>query len=285
MRPLNRLLRIASNMPANNKNISQTLKFLKSRIKFKPEIGIILGSGFGDVTNIIKEAQAISYHKIVNFPVSTVKGHKGNLVFGRIANKPVVIMQGRVHYYEGYSMNEVIFPVSVMAGLGIKTLIITTSVGGINKRFRKGDFMLIKDHINLLPENPLRGKRKDVFIDMCDAYDKKLQNIAINAGKGIGQRIHKGVLAALQGPSYETPAEINMLKRLGADAVCMSTVPEVIMARYLGIKVLGIALISNMAAGISSKPLSHAEVVQAGKERAKTAVLLIEGIIKIISCL
>jgi purine-nucleoside phosphorylase len=261
-------------MPAIDKRISKTLIYLKSRIKLKPEIGIILGSGFGDVTNIIKEAQAISYHKIVNFPVSTVKGHKGNLVFGRIANKPVVIMQGRVHYYEGYSMNEVIFPVRVMAGLGIKTLIITTSVGGINKRFRKGDFMLIKDHINLLPENPLRGKRKDVFIDMCDAYDKKA------ADAFTPECFHKGVLAALQGPSYETPAEINMLKRLGADAVCMSTVPEVIMARYLGIKVLGIALISNMAAGISSKPLSHAEVVQAGKEKIKEANALIEGVIK-----
>ena len=267
-------------MPANNKKISQTLKFLKSRIKLKPEIGIILGSGFGDAASIIKETEAIPYHRIVNFPVSTVKGHKGNLIFGRIAHKPLVIMQGRVHYYEGYSMNEVAFPVRVMAGLGIKTLIVTTSVGGINKRFKKGDFMLIKDHINLLPENPLRGKRKDVFIDMSSAYDKKLKEIAISTGKCIGLKLHKGVLASLSGPCYETPAEIKMLQRLGADAVCMSTVPEVIMARHLGIKVLGIALISNMAAGISPKPLSHAEVVQAGKERAKTAALLIEGIIK-----
>ncbi|MFZ3065779.1 MAG: purine-nucleoside phosphorylase [Nitrospirota bacterium] len=271
-------------MPANNKKISQTLKFLKSRITIKPEIGIILGSGFGDAVNIIKETEAIPYHRIVNFPVSTVKGHKGNLIFGRIANKPVVIMQGRVHYYEGYSMNEVIFPVSVMAGLEIKTLIVTTSVGGINKRFKKGDFMLIKDHINLLPENPLRGKREDVFIDMSSAYDKRFQDIAVKAGKKAGLKLSKGVLAVLSGPSYETPVEIKMLRKLGADAVCMSTVPEVIMARYLGLKVLGIALISNMAAGISSKPLSHAEVVQAGKERAKAAALLIEGIIKIISC-
>lgn len=271
-------------MPANNKKISQTLKFLKSRITIKPEIGIILGSGFGDVASIIKETEAIPYHRIVNFPVSTVKGHKGNLIFGRIANKPVVIMQGRVHYYEGYSMNEVVFPVRVMAGLGIRTLIVTTSVGGINKRFKKGDFMLIKDHINLIPENPLRGKRKDVFIDMSSAYDKGLQEIAVKAGKKAGLKLSKGVLAALSGPCYETPTEIKMLQRLGADAVCMSTVPEVIMARYLGLKVLGIALISNMAAGISSKPLSHADVVQAGKERVKAAALLIEGIIKIISC-
>ena len=267
-------------MPANNKKISQTLKLLKSRIKLKPEIGIILGSGFGDVANVINERHAIPYHQIVNFPVSTVKGHKGNLVFGKIANKPVVIMQGRVHYYEGYSMNEVTFPVRIMAGLGIKTLIATTSVGGINKRFKTGDFMLIKDHINLLPENPLRGKREDVFIDMCGAYDKKLQALAINAGKGMGLRLHKAVLAALSGPSYETPAEINILRRLGADAVCMSTVPEVIMARYLSLKVLGIALISNMAAGISSRPLSHADVIQAGKKRMKEAAALIEGVIK-----
>lgn len=271
-------------MPAIDKRISKTLIYLKSRIKLKPEIGIILGSGFGDAVSIIKEKHSIPYHQIINFPVSTVKGHKGNLIFGKIANKPLVVMQGRVHYYEGYSMNEVAFPVSVMAGLGIKTLIVTTSVGGINKRFRKGDFMLIKDHINLLPENPLRGKRKDVFIDMSSAYDKRLQDIAVKAEKKAGLKLSKGVLAALQGPCYETPAEIIMLQRLGADAVCMSTVPEVIMARYLGIKVLGIALISNMAAGISSKPLSHAEVVQAGKERAKTAALLIEGIVKIISC-
>jgi purine-nucleoside phosphorylase len=171
-----------------------------------------------------------------------------------------------------------------MAGLGIKTLIVTTSVGGINKRFKKGDFILIKDHINLIPENPLRGKRKDVFIDMSSAYDKRFQDIAVKAGKKAGLKLSKGVLAALSGPCYETPAEIKMLQRLGADAVCMSTVPEVIMARYLGLKVLGIALISNMAAGISSKPLSHADVVQAGKEGAKAAALLIEGIIKNISC-
>ncbi len=267
-------------MPAIDKKVSQTLKFLKSLITIKPEIGIILGSGFGDVADIVKGKKAISYHKIVNFPVSTVKGHKGNLVFGRIANKAVVIMQGRMHYYEGYSMNEVAFPVRVMAGLGIKTLIVTTSVGGINKRFKKGDFMLIKDHINLIYENPLRGKREGVFIDMSSAYDKKLQDIAIGAGKGMGLRLHKGVLAALSGPSYETPAEIEMLQRLGADAVCMSTAPEVIMARYLHLSVLGIALISNMAAGISLKPLSHAEVVQTGKEKIKKAACLIEGIVK-----
>ena len=267
-------------MPANNKKISQTLKFLKSRIKLKPEIGIILGSGFGDIADIVRDKQIIPYSKIGNFPVSTVKGHKGNLVFGRIANKPVVIMQGRVHYYEGYSIDDVAFPARVIAGLGAKALIVTTSVGGINKRFKKGDFMIINDHINLMPENPLRGKRKDVFIDMCDAYDKGLQEIAVKAGKKIGLKLSKGVLAALSGPCYETPAEIKMLQRLGADAVCMSTVPEVIMARYLHLSVLGIALISNMAAGISSKPLSHADVVQAGKERMKEATCLIEGIVK-----
>lgn len=267
-------------MPANNKKIFQTLKFLKSRIKLKPEIGIILGSGFGDAASIIKETEAIPYHRIVNFPVSTVKGHKGNLVFGRIANKPAVIMQGRVHYYEGYSMSEVAYPVSVMAGLGIKTLIVTTSVGGINKRFKKGDFMIIKDHINLMPENPLRGKKDNIFIDMSAAYDKGLQGIAAKAGRKAGLKLSKGVLAVLSGPSYETPVEIKMLRKLGADAVCMSTVPEVIMARYLGIKVLGIALISNMAAGISPKPLSHAEVVQAAKEKVKEAAALIECIVK-----
>lgn len=270
-------------MSAIDKRISKTLIYLKSRTKFKPEIGIILGSGFGDAASIVKETLAIPYHRIVNFPVSTVKGHKGNLIFGRIANKPVVIMQGRVHYYEGYSMEDVTFPVRVMAGLGIRTLIVTTSVGGINKRFRKGDFMLIKDHINLLPENPLRGKKDNIFIDMSSAYDKWLQEIAVKAGKKTGLKLSKGVLSALSGPSYETPAEINMLRRLGADAVCMSTVPGVIMARYLGLKVLGIALISNVAAGISPKPLSHADVVQAGKERVKAAALLIEGVIKDIS--
>jgi purine-nucleoside phosphorylase len=267
-------------MPANNKRISQTLKFLKSRIKVKPEIGIILGSGFGDAANIIKKIQAIPYHRIVNFPVSTVKGHKGNLIFGRIANKPVVIMQGRVHYYEGYSVDDVIFPIQVIAGLGAKALIVTTSVGGINKRFKKGDFMIINDHINLMPENPLRGKKEGVFIDMSSAYDKGLQEIAVKAGMKAGLKLSKGVLAALSGPCYETSAEINMLRILGADAVCMSTVPEVIMARYLSIKVLGIALISNMAAGISPKPLSHADVVQAGKEKMKEANALIEGVIK-----
>lgn len=267
-------------MPAIDKKISQTLKHLKSRITIKPEIGIILGSGFGDVADIVRDKQIISYSKIGNFPVSTVNGHKGNLIFGRIADKSAVVMQGRVHYYEGYSMDEVAFPVRVMAGLGIKTLIVTTSVGGINKRFKKGDFMLINDHINLMPENPLRGKKEDVFIDMSNAYDKEFQNIAIKAGKDIGLRLSKGILAALSGPSYETPAEINMLRRLGADAVCMSTVPEVIIARHLHLSVLGIALISNMAAGISPKPLSHAEVVQAGKEKMKEAAALIEGVIK-----
>jgi purine-nucleoside phosphorylase len=267
-------------MPAINKKLSRTLDFLGSRIRLKPETGIILGSGFGDIANLVKEKQLIPYQKIAHFPVSTVRGHKGNLITGKIGKRNVIIMQGRAHYYEGYSMSEVAFLVRVMAGLGIKKLIVTTSVGGIKEGFNKGDLMIIKDHINLIGENPLRGEKKDPFIDMSSAYDKRFQGIAVRTGKKSGLKMHKGILAALPGPSYETPAEINMLKRLGADAVCMSTVPEVIMARYLGLKVLGIALISNMAAGISPKPLSHADVVQAGKEKMKEAAALIEYIVK-----
>ncbi len=271
-------------MPIIDKKLSRTLNFLGSRIRLKPETGIILGSGFGEIANLVKDKQLIPYHRIPHFPVSTVKGHKGNLIIGKFGKRNVIIMQGRPHYYEGYSMAEVAFPIKVMAGLGIKNLIVTTAVGGINKRFNKGDLMIIKDHINLIGENPLRGEKKDPFIDMSSAYNKRFQDIAVKAGKKSGMKMHKGVLAALPGPSYETAAEVRMLGRLGADAVCMSTVPEVIMARYFNIKVLGIALISNKAAGLSSSlssgPLKHSDVVKTGRDRMKGIAILLREIVK-----
>ena len=246
--------------------INESVIFLESKINLKPRIGIILGSGLGGLADLIEEPISIQYEKIPNFPVSTVEGHAGRLVFGKLQGIDVVAMQGRFHYYEGYPIHDVVFPVRVMTGLGIDTLIVTNAAGGVNESFKPGDLMIINDHINYAGVNPLIGKNLDNkgprFVDMTWAYDKELINVAKDSARKLELEVKEGVYMWFSGPTYETPAEIKLASILGADAVGMSTVPEVIIANHEGINVLGISCITNMAAGILDQPLDHNEVVE-----------------------
>lgn len=249
----------------------------------KPEIGLILGSGLGVLAEQMEDAIRIPYGEIPNFPVSTVEGHAGEMLIGTVAGRTVLLMNGRFHLYEGYDASTVAFPVRVMKALGVHTLVVTNAAGGINTSFEPGDLMLIDDHINFTFRNPLIGPNEDEigprFPDMSEAYSSRLREIALQAAKEQGVDLVRGVYIGLLGPSYETPAEIRMMRTLGADAVGMSTVNEVVVARHAGIEVLGISCISNMAAGILPQPLSHQEVVETA-ERVKDRFLgLILGIL------
>ena len=245
--------------------IKESTDFIENKIKDKPYVGLILGSGLGGLANRIENPIKIKYGDIPNFPVSTVEGHAGQLVIGKLGNQNVIAMQGRFHYYEGYDLEDVCFPVRVMISLGIKNLVVTNAAGGSNKEFKPGDLMIIKDHINFTGQNPLRGKNLDDlgprFLDMSYAYNKELIKIAEESGEQLNIDLKEGVYMWLTGPTYETPAEVRLANILGADAVGMSTVPEVIVANHEGVKVLGISCITNMAAGILDQPLNHEEVV------------------------
>ena len=248
--------------------MENTLKFINEKTKnFKPEIGIILGSGLGDFASKYGEI-FIPYSEIPGFESSTVQGHKGQLVFADIQGKRVVMMQGRFHFYEGPPMSTVVFPVKVMKRLGVEKLIITNACGSVNKNYNSGDLMLIKDHINLMGTNPLIGKNDDAlgtrFPDMSEIYNVELRNCAKTIASEMNIPIREGVYAAFSGPSYETPAEINMLRLIGADVVGMSTIPEAIVANYCSMNVLGISCISNPAAGVKPdmEKLSHEEVIE-----------------------
>ncbi|HIW35300.1 MAG TPA: purine-nucleoside phosphorylase [Candidatus Paenibacillus intestinavium] len=259
-----------------SQQINEAAQFIAQKIKVKPEIGLILGSGLGVLGDHIEGATVIAYEDIPHFPVSTVEGHAGELMIGTIAGKTVVLMRGRFHMYEGYAPEVTAFPVRVMKALGVKSLIVTNAAGGINLEFASGNLMLISDHLNLTGKNPLIGSNDaDLgarFPDMSEAYSKRLRAIAktVATEKEIG--LVEGVYAGLLGPSYETPAEIRMLRIIGADAVGMSTVAEVIAARHSGIEVVGISCISNMAAGILDQPLSHVEVMET-TDRVKSQFL------------
>ncbi len=249
--------------------IQETAEFLKSKMTTHPETAIILGTGLGSLVNEITDKYEIKYEDIPNFPLSTVEGHSGKLIFGKLGNKEIMAMQGRFHYYEGYSMKEVTFPVRVMRELGIKTLFVSNAAGGMNPDFLIGDLMIINDHINMFPEHPLRGKNipyGDRFPDMSKTYSPELIAMAkeIAAEKGI--RVVEGVYLGTQGPTFETPAEYVMFHRMGGDAVGMSTVPEVIVARHCGIRVFGISVITDL--GIEGKvvEVSHEEVQKAADE-------------------
>lgn len=246
--------------------IKESVDFISSKISVKPVVGMILGSGLGSLADEIENPVKIKYEDIPNFPRSTVEGHAGQLVIGELGGKIVVAMQGRFHYYEGYDLDQVTFPVRVMAGLGIKSLIVTNAAGGVNTDFQPGDLMIINDHINFTGRNPLIGENLEDsgprFLDMTWAYDREYMNLARDAGKKLGLDIKSGVYMWLTGPTYETPQEVKMTRTLGADAVGMSTVPEVIIANHEAIKVLGISCITNMASGILDQPLDHKEVVE-----------------------
>ncbi len=263
--------------------LQEAVDFIKKKIPVRPKIGVILGSGLGILAAEVEEPIRIYYSGIPNFPVSTVEGHEGQLVFGRLAGQQVVLMQGRFHFYEGYSMEQVALPVRVMFKLGVKLLIVTNAAGGINEEFRPGDLMIITDHINLMGTNPLIGRNYDDigprFPDLSEAYDRELVELAEHVAVREGIACRKGVYAALTGPSYETPAEIKYLRILGADAVGMSTVPEVIVANHAGLKVLGISCVTNMAAGVLPAKLSHREVIETAERVRDQFTRLVKGII------
>ena len=252
-------------------------KIILHRTPLRPEIALVLGSGLGGFADSLTDAVRVPYAEIPSFPRSTAIGHAGQMVIGQVAsqagNVPVAAMQGRVHLYEGYSPQEVTFPIRVFARMGIRAVILTNAAGGINRSYSQGALVVIRDHINLQGANPLVGPNDDRFgvrfPDMTHAYAKELRRIAHEEAGKLGVPQHDGIYAGLLGPSYETPAEIEYLRRIGADLVGMSTVAEVIAARHMGIKVLAISCVTNMAAGILDQPLSHAEVMETG-ERVKT---------------
>ena len=263
--------------------IKESVDYIKSKYNVKPSIGLILGSGLGSLGERIEDSIIIDYKDIPNFPISTVEGHKGQLIVGVLGGKNIVAMQGRFHYYEGYSLNEVVFPVRVMIGLGIKNLIVTNAAGGVDEKFSPGDLMIIKDHINFTGQNPLIGKNyKELgprFVDMTQSYDKNLIDLTVKVGEKLNISLQEGVYMWLTGPTYETPAEIRLARILGASAVGMSTVPEVIIASHQGIKVLGISCITNMAAGILDKPLNHEEVIETSLKVKEKFEKLVIGVL------
>lgn len=263
--------------------ISNAARYIKSKAKHKPSIGLILGSGLGVLADEIEEAVKIKYEEISDFPVSTVEGHAGQLVIGTLGNIQVVAMQGRFHFYEGYSLDKVTFPVRVMKELGVDTLIVTNAAGGVNESFRPGDLMIISDHINYMGTNPLIGPNDAAlgvrFPDMSAAYDKDLRRLAKQTAEELNISVQEGVYTAVSGPSYETPAEVRFLRTIGSDAVGMSTVPEVIVARHSGLRVLGVSCISNAAAGILDQPLSHDEVMEVTEKVKADFLRLIKTVV------
>ncbi|KLU61396.1 purine nucleoside phosphorylase 1 [Peptococcaceae bacterium CEB3] len=266
--------------------INEAKEFVQRKIGKVPDLGIILGSGLGPLAKAVENRTEIPYREIPHFPVSTVEGHAGQLVFGRLQGKEVVVMQGRFHFYEGYSLREVTLPVRVMQVLGVKGLIVTNAAGGINAAYKPGDLVLIKDHINLLGDNPLRGANLDDlglrFPDLSEGYDREWRERALQVAREAEVRLEEGVYAAMLGPSYETPAEIRFLRTIGADVVGMSTVPEVIAANHGGMRVLGISCVTNMAAGILPQKLSHLEVMETAERIEKEFVSLVEKIIRVL---
>ena len=245
---------------------------VKDRIGFVPKVALVLGSGLGDYGNEIDVSATLPYNEINGFPISTVPGHKGQFIFGYVGDVPVVCMQGRVHYYEGYPISDVVLPTRLMKMMGAQILFLTNASGGINTDFKAGDFMLITDHISCFAPNPLVGQNIDKlgvrFPDMSKVYDEKLCEVIRESAADLGIRLMEGVYAQLTGPSFESPAEIRMLKSLGVDAVGMSTVVEAIAANHCGMKICGISCVCNLAAGLSPNPLTHEEVQAAANEAA-----------------
>lgn len=239
----------------------EAFNFIRTYTEVVPSIGLILGSGLGGLAKEVEHPTKIAYESIPHFPISTVSGHGGQFIIGKLFGAHVAMMQGRFHFYEGYSLQDVVFPIKVMKLLGVKTLFVTNAAGGINQTFSPGDLMLITDHIQFIYDKTCSSITKDHFINSCSIYSDKLLNQAEKVANNIGIPVKKGIYAAMSGPSYETPAEIRMLERLGADAVGMSTAPEATFANANNIEVIGISCISNMAAGILDEPLSHEDVI------------------------
>ena len=263
--------------------LEKWVRTVREKTDFLPEIGIVLGSGLGDFARQVEKSAEISYDSLPGFPVSTVAGHAGKLIFGYVRSVPVVVMQGRVHYYEGYSMEQVVAPIRLMGMLGAKKLLLTNAAGGVNTDFTPGDLMVITDHISAFVPSPLRGENPEAlgprFPDMSRVYDEEMRRAVLTAGETLGQPLRQGVYLQWQGPNYETPAEIRMFRTLGADAVGMSTVCEAIAARHMGLRVCAVSCITNMACGILPQPLSHEEVQQtADRVKDKFQALVLESL-------
>jgi len=258
-------------------------KFILAKTKLRPRIGLVLGSGLGAFADELGAAARVDYKKIPHFPCSTAIGHAGRMVIGKVGDVPVAVMQGRVHFYEGYTQQQVIFPMRVMARMGIRAVVITNAAGGINRDFKQGCLVVLRDHINLQGTNPLIGPNEDRFgvrfPDMTQVYWKPYLEVALQQGKRLNVEMAQGVYAALTGPSYETPAEIRYLRAIGADLAGMSTAPEVIAAAHLGIRVLGISCVTNMAAGILDQPITTEEVIETGERVKADFVALLRAVI------
>lgn len=263
--------------------VQETVNYIKSKTNFKPEFGVILGSGLGGFTEDIKVEFTLPYNEIPNFPISTVEGHKGALVFGTIGDKKVVAMQGRFHYYEGYDMKEVTFPVRVMKFLGVEKLVVSNASGGVNPFYKVGDIVIIYDHINMMPEHPLRGKNDERFgprfVNMSEPYSRELITKAKNIAIDLNIEVKDGIYYGLQGPTFETLSEYRMVKILGADCVGMSTVPEVIVARHMGVDCFGISVITDIGDEHSIDTISHQEVLEAAQKAEPNVRTLIKELI------
>lgn len=264
--------------------VQETVKFLQEKGISKPDYGIILGTGLGNLVEKIAIEVAIPYEDIVNFPVSTVSGHSGELIFGTIGDKKVIAMRGRFHFYEGWTMEQTVFPVRVMKYLGVENLIVSNASGGVNQRFKVGDVMIITDHINMMPVHPLHGQNEDRFgprfVDMHEPYCLKMISKMAKVARKLDVPVHKGIYLALQGPTFETPAEYKMVKILGADAVGMSTVPEVIVAKHMGMTCFGISVITDLGVEGIVEAVSHEEVQEVAKKAEKVVGKLVEEFIK-----
>ncbi|MFV5689021.1 purine-nucleoside phosphorylase [Flavobacterium sp. ZT3R25] len=263
--------------------VQETVSFIKGKIDFTPEYGVILGSGLGSFTDEMKVEFTLPYNEIPNFPISTVQGHKGALVFGTIDDKKVVAMQGRFHFYEGYSMKEVTFPVRIIKFLGVDKLIVSNASGGVNPNYKVGSIVMITDHINMTPQHPLRGKNDERFgprfVNMSEPYSRKMIAKAKELAQKLNIEVHEGIYLGLQGPTFETLAEYRMVKILGADCVGMSTVPEVIVARHMDVETFGISVITDMGNEESIGTISHDEVLEAAKNAEPKVRILIKELI------
>lgn len=262
-----------------NPLVTTAVAKLKKLSRLRPTLALVLGSGFQHAHSELDVDARISYARIPGFPPVGVSGHAGELFFGHLGGTPVIVLSGRAHFYEGLSMERVTFPVRMLAALGIRDLLLTNAAGGINRKFRTGDFMVLTDHINLMGVNPLRGSERlglPRFVDLTRVYDLNLSKLLFKAGLACKRKLHRGVYLAVSGPTYETPAEVRAYSRLGADAVGMSTVPEAIVARQCGVRVAAMSCITNLAAGISRGALSHAEVLETANRVGSMAALLLK---------
>lgn len=265
----------------------EAAEVIRSHHSVSPTVACVLGSGLADVANAISDPMLIPYEEVPHFPRPTVHGHFGNLILGHVGKTRVIFLQGRFHYYEGHSFDTVTFPIRVLARLGVKTVILTAATGGIASQLAPGDILTLSDHLNLLGTNPLRGPNNERFgprfPDMTQVYDPALRDLAVDEATKLGLTLKSGVYAAVPGPSYETPAETRMLRTLGADVVGMSTVPEAIVARHMGLKVLAFALVTNAAAGVAGAPITHEEVLAVGRVAGSRLGQIIDGVVRRLS--